>query len=387
MTDDQDPHDKPYEYGPHSVGPMPDSGLRLGSGRVSAYVSAFLGPLTLLGVLCFRFPEYLTTPELRDVYDVDLLRTILKTAISAAIILGVVSIAWNRAHLRVASLGLLTAGLAVVLGGYHVHGRAVHQEPLFLGVDWLVLDFLGSALLFVMIETLFPKYPKQITFRPAWKLDLAYFTVNHLLIGVMLLAANGFAPHVFGWAVNGAVRGWIRSLPLPVEVLVLMLAADFVQYWVHRAFHEVPALWRIHAVHHSTEYMDWLAGSRTHFVQEIVDRALVMVPLYLLGPSTEALNFYVVVAAFQAVFVHANVGFRFGPLRYVLVTPQFHHWHHSKDKPAIDTNYAVHTPLWDLLFRSFHLPGDYWPKDYGTVHALPTTMGGQFVYPFGAKDD
>jgi sterol desaturase/sphingolipid hydroxylase (fatty acid hydroxylase superfamily) len=68
------------------------------------------------------------------------------------------------------------------------------------------------------------------TFRP-WKLDLAYFAVNHLLIGVMLLAANRFAPHVFGWAVNDAVRTWIRSLPLPIEVLALMLAADVVQYW------------------------------------------------------------------------------------------------------------------------------------------------------------
>lgn len=382
MPDEKPEPDKPYEYGPRSVGPMPGPALRLGSGRVSAYLSAFLGPLSLLGVLCFRFPEYLTTPELRDVYDPDTLRSILKAAISLSLVFGVVSIAWNRAHLRVASAGLLTSGLAVLLGGYHVQGRAVHQVPVFMGVDWFVLDLLGSALLFVMIETLFPKYPKQVTFRPAWKLDLAYFAVNHLLIGVMLLVANGFAPHVFGWAVNATVQGWIRSLPLPIEVLVLMLAADFVQYWVHRAFHEIPALWRFHAVHHSTEYMDWLAGSRTHFVQELADRAFVMVPLYLLGPTTAALNLYVVIAAFQAVFVHANVGLRFGFLRYVFVTPQFHHWHHSKDQPAIDTNYAVHTPLWDLLFRSFHLPQNFWPKEYGTVHPLPLSMTGQFVYPF-----
>jgi sterol desaturase/sphingolipid hydroxylase (fatty acid hydroxylase superfamily) len=65
------------------------------------------------------------------------------------------------------------------------------------------------------------------------------------------------------------------------------------------------------------------------------------------------------------------------------VTPQFHHWHHSKDKPAIDTNYAVHMPVWDLLFRSFHLPKDHWPKEYGTVHPLPATLVGQLAYPFG----
>ena len=75
-----------------------------------------------------------------------------------------------------------------------------------------------------------------------------------------------------------------------------------------------------------------------------------MVPLYLLGPSRDALDAYVIIAAIQAVFVHANVGIPFGRLRYVLVTPQFHHWHHSKDGPAIDTNYGVHTPLWDWVF-------------------------------------
>jgi sterol desaturase/sphingolipid hydroxylase (fatty acid hydroxylase superfamily) len=374
---------RPYEYGPHSVGPMPGPPLRPGSGRISAYVSALLGTLSLLAVFCFRFPQYLTTPELRDVYDVDTLRLILKVGMSLSLILGATSLAISRDYKRPAATGLLAAGLAVALGGYHVHGRAVHQEPIFMGVDWFVLDLLGSALLFVVIETLFPKYPKQVTFRPAWKLDLTYFGINHLLVGVMLIVGNGFAPRVFGWAVNEHVQAWMRSLPLPLEVVVLMLAADFVQYWVHRMFHERPWLWRFHAVHHSTEYMDWLAGSRTHLVQTFTDRALVMVPLYLLGPSPASLNLYVVVAALQAVFVHANVGLRFGLLRYVFVTPQFHHWHHSKDKPAIDTNYAVHMPVWDLLFRSFHLPKDHWPKEYGTVHPLPATLVGQLAYPFG----
>jgi sterol desaturase/sphingolipid hydroxylase (fatty acid hydroxylase superfamily) len=378
--------EKPYEYGPHDVGPMPGPPVRLGTGLVSACSAAFFGSLSLLAVLCFRFPEYLTTPELRAVYDVELLERVLKVALTVALVSGISNLAFHRRHRRVGAAGLLAAGLAVVLGGYHVHGRAVAEEPMFMGVDWFVVDLLGSGLLFVMIEALFPKYPRQGTFRPDWKLDLTYFGLNHVLIGVFLLVANGFAPHVFGWAVNAHVQAWVRSLPLPLEVVALMLAADFVQYWVHRSFHEVPALWRFHAVHHSAEHMDWLAGSRTHVVQTFTDRALVMVPLYLLGPSPAALNFYVVVAAFQAVFVHANVRFRFGPLRYVFVTPQFHHWHHSKDKPAIDTNYAVHMPLWDLLFRSFHLPADYWPKEYGTVHPVPPTLLGQLVYPFGRDE-
>ena len=70
----------------------------------------------------------------------------------------------------------------------------------------------------------------------------------------------------------------------------------------------------------------------------------------------------------------------------MIVTPQFHHWHHSKDDPAIDTNYAVHTPIYDLLFGSFHLPKNFWPKEYGTVSALPKTFFGQLLYPFRSPD-
>jgi sterol desaturase/sphingolipid hydroxylase (fatty acid hydroxylase superfamily) len=135
-------------------------------------------------------------------------------------------------------------------------------------------------------------------------------------------------------------------------------------------------------VHHSTEHMDWLAGSRSHFLEILVDRSLVMVPLYLLGPDKAALDAYVLFAAAQAVFVHANVRVKFGPLKYLLTTPQFHHWHHSSDKPAIDTNYAVHLPLFDKLFGTFHMPDEHWPIEYGTTKRLPRDFAGQLAYPF-----
>ncbi|MGQ0505558.1 MAG: sterol desaturase family protein, partial [Myxococcaceae bacterium] len=211
---------------------------------------------------------------------------------------------------------------------------------------------------------------------------LTYFAINHLSVGALLLVGNHFAPAVFGWAVNARLQSEVQSLPIAVQVVGLIFCADLVQYWIHRAYHEVPALWKLHAVHHCAEHMDWLAGSRNHTVQILIDRSLAMVPLYLLGPDKLALDIYVVFAALQTVFAHANVGLRFGPLSYLLVTPQFHHWHHSSDKPAIDTNYAVHLPLFDLLFGTFHLPRLHWPISYGTVTRLPRTLWGQLAYPF-----
>jgi lathosterol oxidase len=256
-----------------------------------------------------------------------------------------------------------------------------------LGLDWMLLDFLLSGMMFIFIEKLFPRYEAQIILRPEWKLDLVYFVINHLLISVLLLVGNHVTPTAFGWAVHHSLQAAVRSLPLPVQVLLLMLCADFVQYWIHRAYHEIPWLWKLHAVHHSAEHMDWLAGSRNHTLQILIDRSLAMVPLYLLGPDKAALDAYVVVAGFQTVFIHANVGWSFGFLNRVVVTPQFHHWHHSSDKPAIDTNYAVHLPIFDMLFGTYHLPEKHWPIAYGTVTRLPRTLWAQLAYPFtrGAK--
>ncbi len=337
--------------------------------------------MNLLGMLAFKFPTYFTTADLRSVYDVDLLRWILQICLVASLGFGTLTFVLGRRRI-LGGIGIASTLLAVAIGGWAPEPGRLDAQPVALGLDWLVLDLLGSALLFVSIEKIRPKYPAQAILRPYWQLDLLFFAMNHLTVGLLLLVGNSFAPWAFGWAVHAGLQGLVLSLPVWGQAILLLVCADFVQYWIHRSFHEIPFLWRFHAVHHSTEYMDWLAGSRTHFVQVLVDRTLVMVPLYLLGASESALNAYVVIAGFQAVFIHANVSASFGPLRYLVVTPQFHHWHHSSEKPAIDTNYCVHTLVFDMLFRTFHLPGDRWPARYGTVTPIPQTFAAQLAYPF-----
>jgi sterol desaturase/sphingolipid hydroxylase (fatty acid hydroxylase superfamily) len=379
MANDLPPSD--YVYGERSTENMPAKAFEPGAGRISGYLSAWLGALSLLGVLCSRYPSWLTTGQLREVYDVELLRVILRVSMWTAFGLGVFNFTRNKRK-RMGAIGVLCTLAAFWLGGWQIPAGPVPPQALSLGVDWMILDLLGSALIFIFIEKLFPRYEDQIILRPDWQLDLVYFAINHLLIGVLLLVGNHFAPALFGWAVHPEVQTKVRSLPLFAQVVLLMFCADFVQYWIHRAYHEVPWLWKLHAVHHSTEYMDWLASSRNHTLQTLIDRSLAMVPLFLLGPDKAALDTYVVFAGFQAVFVHANVGLPLGWLSRFLVTPQFHHWHHSSDKPAIDTNYAVHLPLFDMIFGTFHLPPQHWPIQYGTVSKLPKTLWGQLAYPF-----
>jgi sterol desaturase/sphingolipid hydroxylase (fatty acid hydroxylase superfamily) len=370
-----------YAYRPRESAPTPERYFRIGEGRVSGYLSCFLGVMSWLAVLCYRHPTLLTTPELRAAYDPAALRLVLAAGIWMALAFGALTFAIGRRR-RLGAIGILFGCLAFALGGAGVEIGTVEQRRAFLGLDFLLLDLLVSAVLFIAIEKLVPRYREQAILRPLWRLDLAWFALNHLLIGAVLLLGNRLAPAAFGWATNDAVRELVAGLPVAAQVVLLLLCADFVQYWVHRAFHQVPLLWRIHAVHHSVETMDWLAGSRIHPVEVLVLRPLVMVPLYLLGATQTALDAYVILAAIQAVLVHANFGLAFGPLRYVFVTPQYHHWHHSREDPAIDTNYSVHTPLWDWLFRSLHLPGPHWPAEYGTVEEMPPTMLGQLLHPF-----
>lgn len=370
-----------YEYKPRQVEPQPQRSFNLGDGKISGYTSCFLGVLSFLAVLCYRYPSYLTTTEFRATYNAEFLQEVLKYGMFISLAFALLTFCLGKRR-RQGAIGVLFTVAAFSLGGYTIETGPVTPSNLSFGLDWLILAFLVSAILFIFLEKVFPKYRDQVILRPEWKLDFFYFCINHLLITVLLLVGNYFVTTVFDWAVSIQFQAWMQSLPLIIQVIILILCADFVLYWSHRTFHESPYLWKFHAVHHSVESMDWMAGSRNHVLQTFVDRCLAMVPLYLLGADKAALDIYVSFAAFQAVYVHANVGIPLGPLKYIIATPQYHHWHHSSQKPAIDTNYAVHMPLYDVLFKTYHMPGEHWPSDYGTTKRLPRTYLGQLLYPF-----
>lgn len=368
-----------YEYNERRVTLDKDREFRLGEGKISGYSSVVLGALSLLAVLAYLFPSYLTTTELRHVYDAAVLQDVLKYVMYFSLFCGVLTFVFRK-HRVMGAIGVALTGLAFLLGGYKVPVGPVDAQRLSLGVDWLILAFLGSVFIFMTLEKLFPKYRDQVILRPEWGLDLFYFSFNHVVISAVLIYGNYHASH-FGWAVSPSLQAMIQSMPVWLQVLLIVICADFVLYWEHRLYHEARWLWPVHAVHHSVENMDWLAGSRGHFIQVFSERAMVMIPLYLLGPDEAALNVYVAFAALQAVLIHCNVNLPFGPLKYLVVTPQFHHWHHSSEKPALDTNYSAHTPLFDWLFRTIHLPGDRWPAVYGTTKKLPTSFVGQLLHP------
>ncbi|MYM62416.1 sterol desaturase family protein [Pseudomaricurvus sp. HS19] len=379
-----------YQYRNREVIKDESREFRLGEGRISGYLSFTLGLLSLLAVLAYLYPSYLTTTDLRAAYDAKQLQLVLRYGMYFSLLFGVLALILNKAKYKVPGVaGVVLTLLGFYLGGHTIPVGPVEPHALSLGVDWLIIAFLLSAVVFMTLEKLFPKYRDQLIMRPEWDVDLFYFVFNHLAISAILIFANYHASH-FEWALSPSLQEAVRSMPILLQVGIIVICADFVLYWEHRLYHEVKPLWPIHAVHHSVENLDWLAGSRGHFLQVFSERAMVMVPLYLIGADPQALNIYVTFAALQAILIHCNLSINFGPLKYIFVTPQFHHWHHSSEKPAIDTNYSAHTVLFDRLFKTYHLPDQHWPAEYGTTVRLPRTVLGQLLYPItallGSKD-
>jgi len=356
--------------------------LKPGSGMVSGVIALALALLCLLGVAAFHFPEYLSTPELRQQYSVEALRQLMLVALMIAGWLSLANIVLGRQR-WLSGTALLAVLLAVAAGGPQVPIGEFPTGTPYIGMDWFILDLLGSTLVFVLLEKLFPLYRDQPVFRIEWQTDLTHFLVNHLLVGLTLLVVNLLIHRFFGWAFYAPLQQAVQALPFAVELFACLLVADLVQYWTHRAYHELPFLWRFHAVHHSTRVLDWMAGSRLHLLEVIATRVSILGALYVLGFSKGVMDAYILIVGFQAVLNHSNVRLRWGPLRYLIVTPDFHHWHHASDRAALDRNYAAHFAFLDYLFGTVARTDRPFPEKYGVLgDYMPAGFVKQQLFPF-----
>lgn len=352
----------------------------------SASLSAALGLLAVLGVLCFHFPELLTSRDIRTLYTEQFARHLLLFGIIAAFVLGTSAILRNRGK-RVALVGVLSAALAVLLGGATVHFDPIDATPFSLGLDWFVLSLFFTALVFVPIEHLLAVRPHS-PLRPEWRTDLAYFFLSHVLVQFILIAVTASTRAVSALVAFPALQAMIQSLPTWLQFVLAVFVADLAQALLHRTYHNLPWLWRFHAVHHSSRHMDWLAGSRIHLLEILLTRSVVLLPLVVLGFSSAAVNAYVILVGLQAVLAHANLRTDFGWLEYLLVTPRYHHWHHARHRDFIDVNYAIHLPLVDMLMGTFRLPPrGQWPEEYGVMklETVPTGLLAQTLMPLRRK--
>lgn len=359
---------------------------RIAIGKRAGLTSGLLGMLCVLAELCFLFPDLLVTKDALPVYkaNIGLLRGVLEASILVTFVLGAVGVGLSRPNRR-GLMGIVLGITALLMGGAGAEAVDVGGPRAFtVGLDYFVLELLVLGFIFVPIEAIFP-LRRQLLFRDGWQTDLKHFFVSHA--GVQLLSFAALIPSytVLTWAVQLDIQKVVSSQPVWLQFVELVFIVDFATYWIHRAFHVVPWLWNFHAIHHSSEKMDWLAGSRIHVVDAIVTRSVAFAPVFVLGFSASALFAYLGFVSFHAVFIHANVRWRFPGLRWVISTPEYHHWHHTSDEEGIDKNFAQFLPFWDWLFGTIHLTS-HWPKNYGMVNFKPPeTYLGQLFYPFRRK--
>jgi sterol desaturase/sphingolipid hydroxylase (fatty acid hydroxylase superfamily) len=354
-----------------------------GTGWWSGISSAFFGFLSFGAVLCLHFPQLLSSPELRPHYPMHTMRVLIQCLIVGAIVFGIISSILRKKKI-LALTGMLLAIAATVLGGSSVQINGAVHGGLGIGVDWFLLDMFLMAIIYVPIERLWPQYPKQGTFRKQWTLDVVYFMSTHFpiqILSFLVLLPATLATKYLGVPV---LQHLIGRLPWLLQFFLAAVVADFAEYFIHLAFHKVPFLWRFHAVHHSSKALDWIAGSRSHFVDDTLVRGFILVPM-MLGFSQSIILAYLIFVTLHATWVHCNFGPNAKWLEKFLVMPRYHHWHHTSQKESIDKNFAIHFPWIDKLFGTYYFPEE-WPENYGLAgEEIAPTFLGQTIEPFTRK--
>jgi sterol desaturase/sphingolipid hydroxylase (fatty acid hydroxylase superfamily) len=207
-----------------------------------------------------------------------------------------------------------------------------------------------------------------------------YLRIGLLVIGAALLFGITGAPGLIEFYQNG--HGPLAQLPLAVQAVLFLAGSDFMNYWIHRAFHG-PAMWKYHAVHHSSEHLDWVSAARFHPVNIFLGSVATDVVLLLAGVSPNVLIFLGPFTVAHSAFVHANLNWTLGPFRYVLAGPVFHRWHHTAAEAGGEKNYASTFPVLDILFGTFYMPENELPAVYGIAdRGFPASFGAQMIYPF-----
>jgi sterol desaturase/sphingolipid hydroxylase (fatty acid hydroxylase superfamily) len=255
----------------------------------------------------------------------------------------------------------------------------------------IFLTLLGA--IFSLLERWSPAHPRQPRMRDGMLTDLGYALfvppltralgfvgIALVAIGLALLEGMPLGPGVASALLDRSTL--LGSLPVVAQAVLVLLAADFLGYWAHRAFHR-GALWRVHAVHHSSRELDWLSSIRAHPLNPTLTRMFQVVVLVGVGFDPRVVAGVVPILLIHGVLLHANVSWSFGPLRYVVASPAFHRWHHAADREGLDRNFAGLFPIWDLMFGTFHLPRDRFPERYGIRgERLPPGVLAQLAYPF-----
>ena len=212
----------------------------------------------------------------------------------------------------------------------------------------------------------------------------AYLGINALIEPFVRVAAGAIGVAVsdsFGFGL------WPTAWPLFLQFVLACVVVEAFDYWPHRLLHEVPALWRFHAIHHNPKRLYWLNATRAHPVEVVFRGVVNVIPLALLGAGEHVLVLVAVANTILGLFQHANLDFELGPLSWVFSVGEMHRWHHSLKLEEANHNYGSNFLFWDVVFGTrYRDPERRAPDEIGIEHDdLPASWWGQQSAPFGPR--
>jgi sterol desaturase/sphingolipid hydroxylase (fatty acid hydroxylase superfamily) len=244
---------------------------------------------------------------------------------------------------------------------------------------WLApLIIVGGALILIVLERVAPYDRGQRFLRRGLGTDLVlYGLAQSYLLALVIRALIAWIDRQTGASSHGLVSGW----PIAAQVGLFVVSHDLYIYGFHRLQHRNRVLWRLHEAHHSATQIDWIAGSRSHALEILINQSIEFGAMILLGADPDVILIKGAISAVWGMWIHANVDVRTGWLQYVINGPEMHRWHHSRVYLGRGRNYGTKLACWDWLFGTAHLPATK-PPGYGLDAPFPTGFVAQQAYAF-----
>lgn len=247
--------------------------------------------------------------------------------------------------------------------------------------DWLDLrNFLLFLLIFSPLEYILPIHEKAKLLRRGWGTDVLHFFFSGIFIKLGLFLVVIFSIQLGSISIPNDFQAWLGGIPTWLQIISAIIIADLGFYLSHRLMHAVPTLWRFHVVHHSSEKLDWLASYRVHPVDQVIVKGSSLVPIFALRFSDTTILITSIIYHWQGLLLHSNVNMKIGPLKWIIASPEFHHWHHANQEEAYDKIFAGQLSFWDWLFGTTYMNGGK-PETYGVDEHIPMGYIQQLAYP------
>lgn len=236
----------------------------------------------------------------------------------------------------------------------------------------------SAAITFAILERVIPYNKPLPLFRKGVFLDFVWYTLIH---------SKWLEIIIFVWVIDSLrsffpTEGILSHWPIWALVVFFFVTHDFYIYWFHRWQHHNKWLWRTHEAHHSTEHVDFIAGSRSHAIEILINQTIEFAPIMLLLDAETAITVKFIKGTIDAVygqFIHANINVNLGKLGYIFNGPILHQWHHAENVEVYHANFATKLSLWDYIFGTAYNPNRK-PEKYGVWYRFPRDYFGQHLF-------